>query len=79
MLFRSGLEFTLLAILVKSKSQPLSRDQLLAQLSGRDWQPNDRSVDVLVGKIRKKIEADPARPQLIKTLRGKGYLYLGEA
>jgi two-component system, OmpR family, response regulator len=75
----TGLEFTLLAILVKSKSQPLSRDQLLAQLSGRDWQPNDRSVDVLVGKIRKKIEADPARPQLIKTLRGKGYLYLGEA
>ena len=75
----TGLEFTLLAILVKSKSQPLSRDQLLAQLSGRDWQPNDRSVDVLVGKLRKKIEADPARPQLIKTLRGKGYLYLGEA
>ena len=73
----TGLEFTLLSLLVKAKNRPLTRDALLENLSGRDWLPNDRSVDVLVGKLRKKIESDPAKPQLIKTMRGMGYVFAG--
>ena len=73
----TGLEFTLLSLLVKANNRPLSRDMLLENLSGRDWLPNDRSVDVLVGKLRKKIEVDPAKPQLIKTMRGMGYVFAG--
>ena len=42
-------------------------------IAGRNWSPEDRSVDVLVGKLRKKIEEDPQNPRLIETVRGVGY------
>ncbi|HIE86792.1 MAG: response regulator [bacterium] len=65
-------EFQLVAILAKSQGRVLNRDQILDQLSGRDWAPYDRSIDVLVGKIRNKVKA-AGEPNLIITVRNAGY------
>lgn len=71
----TGAEFDLLCALAQAPKRPLSRDQLLDQTQSRDWSPFDRSVDVLIGRLRKKIEADPKRPDFIKTVRGVGYVF----
>ena len=68
-------EFQLLAALVKSPNRVLSRDQIMENINGRDRLPTDRSIDVLIGKLRKKIETDPHKPGLIKTIRGTGYKF----
>ena len=52
----------------------LSRDFLLEQTRGREAGPFDRTIDVQVGRLRRKIEADPERPALIKSVRGAGYV-----
>jgi DNA-binding response OmpR family regulator len=67
-------EFDLLAALVESPNRPLTRDQLLDRTRSREWSPFDRSIDVLVARIRKKIEDDPTNPRLIKTVRSVGYV-----
>jgi DNA-binding response OmpR family regulator len=71
-------EFHLLAALVRQHDRILSREAILDLIAGRDWSPADRSVDVLVGKLRKKIENDPTNPVLIKTIRGLGYKFTGK-
>lgn len=68
-------EFELLATLVKNPNRVLSRDQIMDNITGRDWISSDRSVDVLMGKLRKKIEEDPHNPSMIKTIRGVGYKF----
>lgn len=68
-------EFALLAALVTHPQRVLSRDQLLDLARGRDAQPFDRSIDVQVSRLRRKIETDPRVPQLIKTVRNGGYLF----
>ena len=55
----------------------LTRDSLLDHVSHRDWAPNDRTVDVLVGRLRRKIERDAKVPTLIVTVHGVGYLFTG--
>jgi len=70
-------EFRLLEILVQNSRHVLSRDQILQKLSRRDWQPDDRSVDVLIGKLRKVIEESPSDPKLIRTIRSVGYQFTG--
>ena len=67
-------EFDLLAVLVRHAGRVLSRDFLLEQTRGRDAAPFDRTIDVQIGRLRKKIEADPERPELIKSVRGAGYV-----
>ncbi len=67
-------EFELLAALVERAGQVLSRDQLLDLTRGRDAAPFDRSVDVLISRLRRKIEEDPKEPSIIKTVRGGGYV-----
>ena len=67
-------EFRLLGALVAEAQQPIHRDRLLELVAEREWTPYDRSVDVLVGKLRQKIETDPKNPSLIRTERGVGYL-----
>ncbi len=67
-------EFRLLGALVVEAQQPVHRDRLLELVAEREWTPYDRSIDVLVGKLRQKIEPDPKNPTLIKTERGVGYL-----
>ena len=68
-------EFDLLAAFVSKPNRILNRDQLLHITHDRDWSPFDRSVDNLVGRLRRKIEDDPKNPKLIKTMRGAGYVF----
>lgn len=68
-------EFDLLSALVKRPNRPLDRDQIMDLVKGQDWQPFDRSIDTQIGRLRKKLEADPKDPQLIKTVRGVGYVF----
>ena len=68
-------EFTLLRILVEHANKVLTRDQLMTHVHGRDAGPYDRSIDVQIGRLRRKIELDPTRPQRIKSIRGAGYLF----
>ena len=68
-------EFRLLEIFVQNPGGVLSRDQIMQRLYERDWSQTDRSIDVLVGKLRKKIESDPSQPKLIKTIRNFGYKF----
>ena len=67
-------EFDLLAVFVHHPGRVLSRDFLLEQTRGRDAGPFDRTIDVQVGRLRKKMEADPEHPELIKSVRGAGYV-----
>lgn len=68
-------EFGLLAALAARPQRVLSRDQLLDLVRGRDAQPFDRSIDVQVSRLRRKIETDMREPRLIKTVRGGGYMF----
>lgn len=67
-------EYALLRCLAEAPNMPLSRDHLLDVTRSRTWSPFDRSIDVLIGRLRKKIEESPERPRLIKTVRGVGYV-----
>jgi len=68
-------EFSLLEIFVRHPNRALSRDWLMDQLRGFERDPFDRSIDVRVNRLRKKIEADIANPRYIKTVWGQGYLF----
>ncbi len=70
-------EFTLLRMFVARPGRVISRDSLLDAFADRHFEPFDRSVDVLVGKLRRKIEADPKEPRLIVTVPGEGYRFDG--
>jgi len=71
-------EFNLLDIFVRRPHRVLSRDNIMDLLKGHDWSPVDRSIDALVGRVRKKIEPDPDHPRLIKTVRGIGYAFTAD-
>ena len=68
-------QFQVLACLVTHANRVLSRGEILELVAGRDWTPMDRSIDVLIGKLRRKVEPDPSSPTLIKTIRGVGYKF----
>ncbi|MDE2271581.1 MAG: response regulator [Xanthomonadaceae bacterium] len=68
-------EYELLRVLVEHPNRVLSRDDLMEQLHGRNAGPYDRAIDVQIGRLRRKIEVDPANPELIKSVRGAGYLF----
>jgi DNA-binding response OmpR family regulator len=68
-------EFELLVGFVNHPNRVLSRDELLDLTRNRKAMPFDRSIDVQVGRLRRKIEADPERPTIIKTVRGAGYIF----
>ena len=70
----SSAEAELLMLLLRSPQQILNRDRLMGDLLGRDSIPYERSIDVRLSRIRKKLEEDPKRPKLIKTVYGVGYL-----
>jgi two-component system OmpR family response regulator len=67
-------EFDLLNTLATHPGRVLSRDFLLEHTRGRDGGPFDRTIDVQIGRLRRKIEADPETPQIIKSVRGAGYI-----
>lgn len=71
-------EFDLLLALATRPQRLLSRDQLLDLTRGREALPFDRSIDVQISRLRRKIETDPARPKFIKTIRSGGYMFTAE-
>ncbi len=68
-------EFDLLAELLRSPNQAVSRNDLLKACTGREWLPTDRSVDIHIGRLRAKIEKNPKSPRVIKSVRGLGYIF----
>jgi DNA-binding response OmpR family regulator len=68
-------EFTLLKLLLEHPNRALSRDQIMDWLKGYERDPFDRSIDVRVTRLRKKLEDDPANPVYIRTVWGQGYLF----
>jgi len=73
--FTTG-EFELLLAFAQHAGRVLSRDFLLSHTRGREAGPFDRTIDVQVGRLRRKLEADAERPQIIKSVRGAGYLFV---
>ena len=71
----TAMEFSLLKTFLEHPNQVLSRDQLLSLTRNREWEPFDRSIDIRIARLRRKIEEDPDRPRAIKTVRGAGYMY----
>lgn len=71
-------EFQLLEALVSRAGRVLSRDQLLDLTRHRDSQPFDRAIDNMILRLRKRIEKDPANPELIRTVYGAGYIFAAE-
>ena len=71
----TAMEFDLLQVFASNPNRVLSRDRLLELAHGRGTDPFDRSIDIRITRLRRKIEQDPAHPQIIKTVRGSGYLY----
>jgi len=68
-------EYELLVAFLSAPGRVLSRDQLVSELHGHEAGPFDRSIDVQVGRLRRKIERDAANPELIKSVRGAGYVF----
>ena len=68
-------EFTLLEVFVNNPNRILNRDSLLQLLKGYEHQPYDRSIDVRITRLRRKIEPDPSKPTYIRTIWGEGYMF----
>jgi len=75
----TSMEFDLLKAFAENPNRVLSRDRLLDLAHNKDWEPFDRSIDIRIARLRRKIEADPAKPQVIKTVRGAGYIFVPAA
>ena len=71
-------EFELLAALVKHPKTVMSRDRLMALVTHRSWQPDNRTIDVLIKRLREKIEKTPKSPELLLTIYGEGYILASE-
>ena len=71
----TAMEFALLKVFLANRGRVLTRDQLLDLAHDRGWEPFDRSVDLRVSRLRRKIESDPAAPRFIRTVRGIGYSF----
>ena len=72
----SPLEFDLLKALAEHPNRPLSRERILNLNQQRDWDPFDRSVDLRIMRLRKKVEPDPEHPRYIRTVRNEGYVFV---
>ena len=75
----TAMEFDLLKAFVDHPNQVLSRDRLLTLTRNRAWEPFDRSIDIRITRLRRKVEDDPDHPRVIKTVRGAGYVFSPDA
>jgi two-component system response regulator CpxR len=75
----TALEFDLLLCLARSKGRVLDRDKLLDEISGRSYDVFDRSIDVHISSLRRKLGDDPKNPRYIKTIRSVGYMLVPNA
>jgi len=71
----TAMEFNLLKAFAQNKGRVLNRDQILEQAHDRSWDPFDRSIDIRISRLRRKIEKNPEKPSIIKTVRGIGYVF----
>ena len=73
----TAMEYDLLTTFLANPNRVLSRDQLLLRTRNREWEPFDRSIDIRIGRLRRKVEPDPAaEPTCIRTVRNAGYMYV---
>ena len=70
-------EFELLGLLVRNRGRVLSRERILDGTRGIDWEAYDRSIDVLISRLRQKLGDDAKHPSFIRTVRGAGYIFIG--
>ncbi len=70
----TAMEFDLLYTFISHPRRVLTRDQLLEMAHHQRWDPFDRSVDIRITRLRKKIEVDPSKPAVLRTVRGEGYM-----
>jgi DNA-binding response OmpR family regulator len=75
----SAAEFDLLALFARHPNRPLNRDQIMEQAHNRGWDVFDRSIDLRVMRLRRKIERNPDKPEVIKTVRNVGYVFVPSA
>jgi DNA-binding response OmpR family regulator len=76
----TAMEYDLIRVFLANPNRVLSRDQLLMHTRNREWEPFDRSIDIRIGRLRRKIEPDPqADPRCIRTVRNGGYMYVPDA
>lgn len=71
----TSMEFNLLKLFALNRGRVLNRDQILEGAHDRPWDPFDRSIDIRISRLRRKIEVNPAKPVVIRTVRGVGYIY----
>jgi DNA-binding response OmpR family regulator len=72
----TSMEFDLLKVFIENPGKALSRDRILTLTKNREWEPFDRSIDIRIARLRRKVEADPENPQAIRTVRGVGYMFV---
>jgi len=70
-------EYRALRLLIENTGQIVTRQQLIKEMTGRDLRSNDRTVDVTIRRLRKHFEAIPDAPELINTIHGEGYRFIG--
>jgi DNA-binding response OmpR family regulator len=70
-------EFELLGFLIRHRGRVVSRDRIMNETKGIDWDAFDRSIDVLISRVRQKLGDDPKQPTYIRTVRGVGYSFIG--
>ena len=75
----SAAEFDLLALFARHPNRPLNRDQIMEQAHNRGWDVFDRSIDLRVMRLRRKIERNPDKPEVLKTVRNVGYVFVPTA
>jgi two-component system phosphate regulon response regulator OmpR len=75
----TAMEFELLKAFIEHPNQVLTRDRLLTLTRNRSWEPFDRSIDIRITRLRRKVEADPDNPLAIRTVRGAGYMFVPAA
>lgn len=73
----STLEFEALYLLIRKRGNVISRDNFMDNLHGVDWSAFDRSIDILISRLRQKLNDDPKKPVFIKTIWGSGYKFIG--
>ena len=71
-------EFEILSLFINKQGKVLSRDRILDSIRGLEWESYNRSVDVLISRLRQKLKDDPKNPLYIKTVWGSGYIFIGE-
>ncbi len=71
----TAMEFRLLKLFAENRGRVLNRDQILEQAHDRSWDPFDRSIDIRISRLRRKIETNPQKPSMIRTVRGIGYVF----